>query len=271
VNDALAKRRWACDVLLRGSLARGSADAESDIDTAVTVSPGHFDSAINELAAGLPDALPGGLPPWLDSLVRDFGGAGFVYLVPVEEAKWGQIDIYALPHERRQSMLQHEPVQVLHAGTCASEPSVDTSEIDSQRRRIYRRFAAAEDQAVLACYVMLFLLRKRVVRRDQIQMFAEIYAAAACVRDLVVHVCHANRPEHGWHGLAAVGERSPDPALVRAVLSTFTSSSPLERPAALGPRVRALEELVALLVPTSWSRHGSALRSLGRYLIGSGD
>lgn len=267
-REILADKPWSCDLFLRGSLARGSEDPESDIDLAVTVAEDKFEAAIDDLSYALPLALGGRLPPWLDGLVRDFGGIGLVYLLQVTTRKWGQVDIYLLPHSRRQRMLEHELTTLpllthdVRGRTCHSTDD----RLDVFRR--HREQLAAQDlqQAVLACYVATFLLRKRLIRRDRLQTFADTYATAKCVRDLVVLACYPDRREHGWHGLSKVAERSPDPALVLKALSTFTKQDVLQQPPELSSRVSALEEIVAMLAPATWSEHGESLRSLGCYL-----
>ena len=67
---------------------------------------------------------------------------------------------------------------------------------------------------MLACYVALFLLRKRLARGDRLQTFADIYATALRVRDMVFAACYADRPVRGWRDLPPAAERSADPDLV---------------------------------------------------------
>ena len=268
--ETLAGRPWCCDLLLRGSLARGSSDAYSDIDLVATVAEEHFDGAINDLTNVLPLSLRGGLPPWLDRLVSDFGGIGFVYLLQVDGQQWGEVDIYLLPHHRQQRLFGHGPVLSLRksAGRKASDTSLD-ADLDVTRQRHGQLAMHDLQQAVLACYVEAFLLRKRLLRRDQFQTFADTYATAQCVRDLIVLACAPLREEWGWHGLKKCAECSPDPALVLRVLSTFAQQDRLEQPAGLSSRVAAIEEIVALLAPVIWREHGESFRNLGRYILTS--
>jgi hypothetical protein len=263
LRNTLLDRKWSRDILLRGSLARGSGDSESDIDLVVTVAEQEFDAAIHDLSCVLPASLPGRLPPWLDGLVRDFGGIGFLYLLRVNEQKWGQIDVYLLPHGRRRRLLDQE--FVLSLSPRYSPDGGDDSMVDVARSR-YQQLATRDlQQALLACYVAIFLLRKRIIRRDRLQIFADTYAAAQCLRDFVVLACYPDRREHGWHGLAKVAERSPDPDLVLKTLSTFARQDVLEV-AGLSDRLTGLQEIVAMLAPATWREHGEALRSLGHYL-----
>ena len=108
VNRRLLASLWTRETLLRGSMARGSADSESDIDLVAVTADAEFETALRDLTSELPQFLPGRLPPWLDGIVRDFGGMGFVYLLRISEHKWGQLDIYLLPQSRKQQLLDNE-------------------------------------------------------------------------------------------------------------------------------------------------------------------
>jgi predicted nucleotidyltransferase len=266
LKKSLAARPWSRDILLRGSLARGVEDFESDLDLVVTVAEADFAAALDDLLCTLRLSLQGRLPPWLDGIVRDFGGTGLVYLVQVGEQKWGQVDIYFLPHGRQRLLLDNEHVLLLRRGS-DPEPADDAMfvRIDVVRRR-YEEFAIHDlQQAVLACYVALFLLRKRLVRRDRLQTFADTYATALRVRDMVFAACYADRPERGWRDLPPAAERSPDADLVLKAMSIFAQQDLLEF-AGLSSRVAALEGLVAMLSPAIWREHGESLRGVGRYL-----
>jgi len=263
LEHALVEKPWCEDIYLRGSLARGSEDSESDIDLVVTVAEDEFNAALHELCSAPPLFLRDRLPPWLDFLVRDYGGIGHVYLLQLNEQKWVQIDIYLLPRSLRGRLVGHEPTLFLRTrkenGECGDSMG---GSIDLVRRQYEQSAANDIQQAVLSCYIAIFLLRKRLIRRDHLQTFAGTYAAAKCVRDLTVLACQV--PEHGWRLDEAV-RHSPDPALVFAVLSAFTQWDVVDI-RGLSCRVTMLHEMVGLLAPGIWRDNGTALLNLGRFL-----
>jgi hypothetical protein len=270
VNRLLLARPWARETLLRGSLARGAGDTESDIDLVAITADAEFETALRDLTGKLPHSLPGRLPPWLDGIVRDFGGMGFVYLLHVDERKWGQLDIYLLPQSRKQQLLDNEFALALQcdggikpfAGHAAA--SVDDA------RRDFEEHGAAVEQALLACYVAMFLLRKRLIRGDRLQTFADTYATALRVRDLIFAAYYADRPERGWRDLANAAERSPDRDLILNVMATFARQDVVDA-AGLAHRAAGLEQIAAAVAPAVWREHSEALHDLGRYLAGGAD
>jgi hypothetical protein len=267
LKNSLLARPWARDLLLRGSLARGLDDGESDIDLVVTVADAAFAGALDDLRGTPPLSPPPHLPPWLDDLVRDFGGLGLVYLHVIDAHTWGQIDLYLLPQSRRDRLFDREFFVAL--STCnriAPSEAPTPDEVDAVRGRHAQRAARERENVVMGCYVALLLLRKRIVRGDRLQIFADTYAAAARVKDLVYRACSPDGMEYGWRDVERIASRSPDAALVMEVVSVFADRD-VRNVADLTARVSGLHELVALLAPATWRAHGDALRGLGRYLL----
>ena len=185
LKDALADRPWSRDVFLRGSLARGSENSESDIDLVVTVAEQTFDAAIHELSRTLPLSAAARPSPWLDGIVRDFGGIGLVNLLQVDEQKWGQVDVVPAPPQppaaaarslERVARPLHEHDPHGHDDIPASDEII--AGMDAVRRRHQQLAAHDVQQAALGSRVSTFLLRKRLMRQDRLQTFADTYATA---------------------------------------------------------------------------------------------
>jgi hypothetical protein len=262
ITERLERRDWSRDLMLRGSMAFARHDAHSDIDLAVTVEDEDFEEAIKDCAGSLGSDLGFALPPWLDSLVRDFGGLGFVYLHEVESGHWGQTDIYILPLSARSRLLEHALVTWLRDGP-REFGGRDLEGVAAVRRRWENASPRQLEQLVMRCYVTAFLLRKRIARGDLIQAFAESYFLAEGVRDLLVEACDPHRRDHGWHGIPDLLDRAPDRRLAEEVLLAFVHDRAAN---SLAGRVASLERLVESLAPTTWRARESALRSLGAYL-----
>jgi hypothetical protein len=262
LKAAFLQRSWCRGMLLRGSLAQGSQDADSDIDLVVTVDEKGFETALQDLSV-LPSPV---LPPWLDTIVRDFGGVGFVFLLQVAPEKWGQIDIYFLPHGRRQWLLDNEPSIPLWTSDAAySRNEAMTAQAHAVCLHFAQRALQDLPQAVLGCYVALFLLRKRIVRHDRLQAFADTYAAALSLRTLISLACSRELSEWGWRAVPAMAEHAPDPEMVLRTMSAFTQDDVFAG-TGLRDRVAGLQDVVAMLAPAVWREHGESFRALGRYL-----
>ena len=80
-------------VYVRGSLARGDADPYSDIDLLCVVAPEEFASFIGQIDAGIKERHNAVGEAWVDTIVKDFGGVGFVYLLQTDGGLH-QLDLY---------------------------------------------------------------------------------------------------------------------------------------------------------------------------------
>ena len=80
-------------VFVRGSLARGDADPHSDIDLLCVVAPQEFGSFIKRIDTGIKERHHSVADGWVDTIVNDFGGVGFVYLLESDKGLY-QLDLY---------------------------------------------------------------------------------------------------------------------------------------------------------------------------------
>lgn len=83
-------------LLVRGSLASGTADRLSDVDFIVGVADRDYPELVSVLDPLMSADLAAIMPGWRDTIVGDMGGLGYVYLVP-----WAghlqQVDLYTVP------------------------------------------------------------------------------------------------------------------------------------------------------------------------------
>ena len=109
---------------IRGSLARGDADPFSDIDLLCVVSPEQYRAFIEKADALVTEKHDAILPGWADTIVKDFGGVGHVYLVE-REGELFQLDLYIAcqghPGLKRLESLDHKQ-QVFKAKKDATTP-----------------------------------------------------------------------------------------------------------------------------------------------------
>jgi len=78
---------------VRGSLARGDCDPHSDIDLLCVVAPQEFTSFIKQVDVGIKKNHNPVAERWVDTIVKSFGGVGFVYLLETDKGLY-QLDLY---------------------------------------------------------------------------------------------------------------------------------------------------------------------------------
>lgn len=93
-------------LLVRGSLASGTADRLSDVDFIVGVEDGAFAEFVSVLDALVSAELGGIMPGWRDTIVGDMGGLGYVYLVGWA-GRLQQVDLYVVPATKVVGVHEH--------------------------------------------------------------------------------------------------------------------------------------------------------------------
>ncbi len=199
ISEILAASPAVTHLLVRGSLASGTADRLSDIDFVVGVQDGAlpaFASALNDLMRIEAGAL---LPGWPDSIVADLGGLGTVFLVPYE-GKLQQIDLYLAPS----STIPGVRRQVSTAGLL-QRPVPMCSPQDRNRAKA---FIAEQAQRPRTCTDLLaehlvlgVLLRKRLQRGQRFVAYAEWHLLHTATKNLIKTALAPNSRFWGWYQL----------------------------------------------------------------------
>ncbi|KAL7899222.1 hypothetical protein HDV63DRAFT_403275 [Trichoderma sp. SZMC 28014] len=78
---------------VRGSLERGDFDVNSDIDLLGVVAPPEYTNFIEKVDSVIKEHHGSLMERWVDTIVKDFGGIGFVYLLQTENGPF-QLDLY---------------------------------------------------------------------------------------------------------------------------------------------------------------------------------
>lgn len=185
------------EVLVRGSLAKGTVDDASDTDVILVVPDGCFGAFLAGLDRAVDDRFellhPEG---WVDALVPDFGGLGLVYFL-AWEGRMRQLDLYVLPTGRR-ARLEGLPAKRTVFGPRDVETGTDGGAVDAL---IDGRLRAADGHAdvVLEAVVTLMVLSKQVYRGLPLLAARYRYAATAVVVRLARTLWTPNRVDYGCY------------------------------------------------------------------------
>ncbi|WP_024756042.1 hypothetical protein [Streptomyces exfoliatus] len=186
-------------LLVRGSLASGTADRLSDVDFVVGVHDRDlpaFTSALGELMTVSGGAL---VPGWRDTIVADLGGIGFVYLVQ-HEGKLHQLDLYLAPASRMTALRQRVGGKPLLDRPPAE---ITTSQIETARVHIAELAARPRTctELLIEHLVLAVLLRKRIRRGQRFVAYAEWHKLHTATKDLIKTALAPHSSFWGWYQL----------------------------------------------------------------------
>ncbi|WP_431980306.1 nucleotidyltransferase domain-containing protein [Streptomyces qinglanensis] len=199
IAELLAASEAVTHLLVRGSLASGTADRLSDVDFVVGVHDRDlpaFTLALDDLMTVAGGAL---LPGWRDAIVADLGGVGFVFLVQ-HEGKLHQVDLYLAPASRISAIRQQIAVKVLLERTPAE---ITTSQIEQARRHLAAlgKRPRSCTELLIEHLVLAVLLHKRIRRGQRFIAYAEWHLLHTATKDLIKTALAPASRFWGWYQL----------------------------------------------------------------------
>ncbi|MBF6176784.1 hypothetical protein [Nocardia blacklockiae] len=196
--DLFTRSEAVTHLLVRGSLARGTADRLSDLDFVVGVEDRAFPKFVSVLDSLVAAELGGMFPGWRDTIVGQMGGLGYVYLVG-----WAgslqQIDLYVAPassigraRERTvtQSIFVRDPDAVYEP-----DPSIVRFVADKMGERRCCR------DLLIETLVLGYLIRKRIARGQEFIAYSEAVLFNTAAKDLIKTALADTSQFYGWYQL----------------------------------------------------------------------
>ncbi|GLX20779.1 hypothetical protein [Streptomyces lavendulae] len=197
--DILATSRAVTHLMVRGSLAHGTADRLSDVDFVVGVHDAQlpaFVKALDDLMTIEAGAL---LPGWRDTIVADLGGVGMVFLVP-DEGRLHQIDLYLVPATR----IPRLRAAVATASILDREPTPADPEAVLTAERFAEEFLARPrtcTELLIEHLVLAVLLHKRIKRGQRFVAYSEWHRLHTATKDLIKAALAPASRFWGWYQL----------------------------------------------------------------------
>ncbi|MFE0772271.1 hypothetical protein [Streptomyces sp. NPDC058861] len=227
IAELLAASDSVTHLLVRGSLASGTADRLSDVDFVVGV----HDRDLPAFAAALDDLMTvaGGalLPGWRDTIVADLGGIGYVFLVQ-HGGKLHQLDLYLVPSSQV-SALRRKVTGKLLLDRPPTE--ITTSQIEQARSHIAGLLARPRTctELLVEHLVLAVLLHKRIRRGQQYVAYAEWHLFHTATKNLIKTALAPASPYWGWYQLREEIACTPIGRACLAELEVAITSPPVPR------------------------------------------
>ncbi|WP_329422738.1 nucleotidyltransferase domain-containing protein [Streptomyces sp. NBC_01693] len=188
-------------LLVRGSLATGTADRLSDVDLVVAVTDERLLALMGSLDAVMSTEFGALLPGWRDTIVGDLGGAGFVYLLP-HDGHLLQLDLYLCPDSAVDALRRRIGPRLLWQGT-RTGTGPDARARTEASAELVRTAAAPADCTKLLVQAMVLhaMLRKRVLRGQEYIAYGLLHHLHETCRDVIRTALVPHSRHHGWYHL----------------------------------------------------------------------
>lgn len=234
-------------LLVRGSLATGTADRLSDVDLVVAVRDNRLLALMASLDTVMSTEFGALLPGWHDTIVGDLGGAGFVYLLP-HDGHLLQLDLYLCPDTAVDALRRRIGPRLLWQETrtdTGPHPDGNAVARGETMAELARRAAAPADCSTLLVQAMVLhaMLRKRVLRGQEYIAYGLLHQLHATCRDMIRTALVPHSRHHGWYHLPDEVGRTTTGRECLAELTDVVSGPPVPTVAQAD---QVLERIVSL-------------------------
>lgn len=182
-------------LLVRGSLASGTADRLSDVDFVVAVRDSSFPQFVRVLDALMSTELGSIMPGWRDTIVGAMGGIGYVHLVNWD-GHLQQVDLYLIPT----SMVDRVPDTTVVFER--SSPEIHKSDGDVAQ---FVTGTLTEPRTcvelVIEVLIVGYLIRKRIARGQEFIAYSEAHLFNTAAKNLVKTALAPTSRYYGWYQL----------------------------------------------------------------------
>lgn len=188
-------------LLVRGSLADGTADRLSDVDLVVAVRDDQVPAVIAALDLLMSNRFGALLPGWRDTIVGPLGGAGSVYLLP-HGGHLLQLDLYLCPTSTVGALRRRTGARLLWQGE-DTQTGAGPAGQETAARALEQLAGEPSDCGTLLVQAVVLhaMLRKRLARGQRYiayDLYHQLHATcAALMRTALV----PQSRHHGWYHL----------------------------------------------------------------------
>lgn len=217
---------------VRGSLARGDADPYSDIDLLCIVAPEQFASFIKQIDTGIKERHNPLGDAWVDTIVKGFGGVGFVYLLQTDKGVY-QLDLYVAcrghPSLDYLNRVPHKQEIFRHDRNEGENPQLDTvhyrlhSETVEQEIRRINSIEPSVSRTLAELSVLGFMIKKCMERGDEFVAGNEFNIWKSCFIKLVRHKFDKQHRDYGFYHVKRLMNEADDHGALYKELCAITS------------------------------------------------
>jgi hypothetical protein len=264
-GEAFRTGVYVSHLLVRGSLATGTADRMSDVDFVIGVRDGDFKQFVGALDLFMTVELGAILPGWRDTIVSRMGGLGYVFLVASDGGLY-QIDTYVVPESVIPAVQVRTGARVLF-GDVAGKPE------DAEHGSDVAQFVERELNRPLTCsdlvveiLVLIQMMRKRIKRGQRFVVYSETFLLLSAVKELVKKALSPTSTFWGWYNLdEEIGVTSTGRACLDELV-TLIDQPPIRTLDALASAFRRIEGIIGLAAPESLDAFRPAVDAYKHYL-----
>lgn len=182
---------------VRGSITRNELDRASDLDLVLSYDESQYPNVIKNLDQLMMENFNTIFPGWLDTIVADFGGLGFVYLLERQGTLF-QVDIYVVPSQRAMGLQSKAKAKMIYR----REGAPNQGSVSESTARFISDFQSRQRDTqdfYIGAMVLALLIRKRIKRGQHFLNYSETHLLNLSIRNFFRSVYDPDFVNYGWY------------------------------------------------------------------------
>jgi len=214
---------------VRGSMVNRNVDRASDVDFVGVFT----DESISSMHVLLEDIMRTHfhviLPPWHDTIVPDFGGTGYVYLVELGSEVFS-VDLYLLPATKIDQFCSMTNPKLIFDRS-QNHISHDVSGLYDREKKqlIDQKISNIALDYTTEIFTIAFLIMKRIRRNQVFLNYSETYLLNKALLKLIRYLFDPVHVEYGWYKLEDSPKDQNIPRKVLIQLQDLVTGSAVSR------------------------------------------
>lgn len=185
---------------VRGSVARNDYDRASDVDLVIGIDDTLFVQFVQSLNFLMEEHFNPLIPGWNDKIVPNFGGVGYVYLIP-ESGQIFQVDLYIVPASKLPSIKAIPRAKQVYSSGEKNIKAIDFDQIEKNEKFMeqIRTSEQSTEFYMIEIMILVFLILKRIKRDQQLLNYSETNLLNTALRNLFRHTFEPQLLAFGWY------------------------------------------------------------------------
>ena len=202
--DIFSCQSYLNSAYIRGSIATNRYDRASDVDLVMVINDSDYLAVVENLNIILSQHFVTLRPGWLDKIVPDFGGLGFVFLVADMNSNY-QLDLYLMPLSAKNNLKKIPKVTLVFESPQDSIIAPMDEKVTGSDSKIssyikHRKSQAASFEEVCDEFLIItYLIKKRIKRQQFFLNSSETTLQWNSLRQMMRHLWEPQYLNYGWY------------------------------------------------------------------------
>lgn len=235
--DIFSDQPYLNSAYIRGSIAANRYDRASDVDLVMVINDSEYLAVVENLNVILNQHFVTLRPGWLDKIVPDFGGLGFVFLVADMNSTY-QLDIYLMPLSSKDNLKKIPQATLVFESQNDWTPLTFDAKTEADSKissyiNCRKSRATCLEEVCDEFLIITYLIKKRIKRQQFFLNSSETTLKWHSLRQMMRHLWEPQYLNYGWYHFLETTDLQPSIAQIKNRFQNLILNYPISNPESL--------------------------------------